>query len=117
MSVVNLLVLLLLLKLLLLLLLFVVMVLVDLACEDAFYGIPQAQLLLVVALHVVLGGGLVLRVFGGKRFVGGHLSVVPLVQVVINVLADFGNALDLACVLAAEESRPCVLPIDLGEVW
>ena len=66
MSVVNLLVLLLLLKLLLLLLLFVVMVLIDLACEDAFYGVPQAQFLLVVALHVVLGGGLVLRVFGGK---------------------------------------------------
>ena len=43
--------------------------------------------------------------------------MVPLVQVVVNVLADFGNALDLACVLAAEESRPSVFPIDLGEVW
>ena len=117
MSVVNLLVLLLLLNLFLLLLLFVVMVLVYLACEHALYGVPQAQLLLVVALHVVLGGGLVLRVFGGKRFVGGHLGMVPLVQVVINVLADFGNALDLACVLAAEESRPSVFSVDLGEVW
>ena len=51
--------------LLLLLLLFVVMVLVDLACEDALYGVPQAQFLLVVALHVVLVRGLVLSIFGG----------------------------------------------------
>lgn len=43
--------------------------------------------------------------------------MVPLVQVVINVLADLGNALDLTCVLSTEESRPCVPNIDLSEVW
>lgn len=44
------------------------------------------------------------------------IVLVSRVQAVVDVLADLGDAFDLACVLASEEGRPCVLLIHLREV-
>ena len=80
------------------------MILVHLTCEDSFDRVPHAKFLLVVALYVILT--IILLNLCGE--IDWHFSCMPLVQVVIDILADFRLALDLARVLASKEGWPRV---------
>ena len=91
---------------------FVMVVLVDLAGEDSFNGVSHAQLLLVIALNVVSHGSFNVLNVTLRR----HLRVMPLVEVVIDILADFRDALDFARVLAAKERRPRITLDNLREI-
>ena len=91
---------------------FVVVVLVDLAGEDSFNGVSHTQLLLVIALNVVSHGSFNVLNVTLRR----HLRVMPLVEVVIDILADFRDALDFARVLAAKERGPRITLDNLREI-